>query len=91
MMLSDWVSRSCTELDLPDMSPRHAPEITFRPEMCNIRFNENDDLVIFTLSGPRTFNGIPMFGVFDQWEWDRTRDAVTKLAVTIVTWIASWE
>jgi hypothetical protein len=89
-MLSDWVSRSCAELELPDMSPRHAPEILFRPDVCNIRFNDDDELVIFKLSGPRVIAGAPMMMVVDSWEWDWTRDAVTELAVAVVAWVASW-
>lgn len=90
-MLSDWVSRPCAELELPDMSPRHAPEILFRPETCNIRFNGDDELVLFTLAGPRTIAGAPMVGVFDSWEWDRTRDPITKLSAAVIAWVASWD
>lgn len=90
-MLSDWVSRSCAELELPDMSPRHAPEILFRPDTCSIRFNKASALIMFKLSGPRVIAGAPMMMVVDSWEWDRTRDAVTKLSVAVVAWVASWD
>lgn len=89
-MLSDWISRPCTELKLPDMSPRHCPEIFFRPDTCSIRFNPSDDLVIFRLSGPRILNGRPARGIVDSWEWDRTRDDISKLVSTVVKWIAEW-
>lgn len=73
-MLSDWESHNIPPFMLPDMSPRHAPEIRFRPHTVNVQRDEDSEVVIVSISGNRLFNGTPHFGWLDGWEWDRDRD-----------------
>lgn len=75
-MLGDWQSHALAPGQVADMSPRNAPEIRFRPHTASVRRNSAGEVVLLKLSGHRLppRGGLPMPGVLDAWEWDRSRD-----------------
>lgn len=75
-MLGDWQSHALAPGQVADMSPRHAPEIRFRPHTANVRRNSAGEVVVLRISGVRLSlnGGQPMPGTHDSWEWDRSRD-----------------
>lgn len=87
-MLGDWESYPIPPGMLTDLSPRHAPEIRFRPHTVNVRREEGGHVVVISISGNRLINGQPNAGTRDHWEWDRDRDPgiewVAELIVTVI-------
>lgn len=75
-MLGEWQSQALAPGQVADMSPRHAPEIQFRPHTVSVRRDGGGAVVLVKLSGHRLppRGGLPMPGVLDSWEWDRSRD-----------------
>ncbi|GAS94836.1 uncharacterized protein RMCC_1802 [Mycolicibacterium canariasense] len=75
-MLSDWEACPLQPGQVADMSPRHAPEIRFRPHTVSARRDASGAVVVLRISGNRLppRGGLPMAGTLDSWEWDRTRD-----------------
>ena len=75
-MLGDWQSRALARGQAADMSPRHAPEIRFRPHTASVRRNSAGEVVVLRISGDRLppSGGQPVPGTLDSWEWDRSRD-----------------
>lgn len=79
-MLSNWEEHQIPPGELPDMSPRHSPELSFRPRTLNIRRNGAGVVVIVKISGYRLVGRgrQPYFGMLDSWEWDRDRDPAAE-------------
>ncbi len=84
-MLSDWEPHNIPPFMLPDMSPRHAPEIVFRPHTVKVQRDDNGDVVIVSVSGNRLLNGTPHSGWPDSWEWDRDRDPHAQWIDDLIT------
>lgn len=75
-VLGDWQSHPLQPGQLADMSPRHSPEIRFRPHTVSVRRDASGTVVVLKISGHRLppRGGLPMPGTLDNWEWDRSRD-----------------
>lgn len=86
-MLSDWETHPLSEGAVATMSPRHAPEIRFRPDTVSVRRDSDGEAVLVRLTGPRLIRDRAFLGTFDSWEWDRDRDPrvdwVTRLVAKV--------
>lgn len=76
-MLTDWEHHRVPKGMLADLSPRHAPEVKFRPRSIDVRRDPRNQVVIVKISGGRVHGAAVDNSVLDDWEWDVTRDVGT--------------